>query len=279
MRFARPRFVALLIAFVATATPVLADVVIPNHWDPRRRIERPNLAGFSGPVRFLTAPDHPPFNFLNARDELTGFHVELARAVCAELSIPCTIQAREFATLMPGLREGRGDVVIAGIAATAQLRREFDLGETYLRSPARFVVPRASSLHRLEPEEMRNRRIGVEAGTAHAAYLETFFAGATIVRFDTPAEMRAALTRGEVDAFFADAVQSSFWINGTASLACCAFRGGAYTESRFFGEGHAMVFRPGTDLIRRAFDHALQRLHEKGTYAELYLRWFPVGLY
>ena len=49
-------------------------------------------------IRFLTTDDFPPFNFLNDRGQLTGFNVDLARAICAELNAPCTIQARAGAT-------------------------------------------------------------------------------------------------------------------------------------------------------------------------------------
>lgn len=259
--------------------PLLAEVIIPNYWDPRRRIERPNLSGIAGPIRFLTGHDHPPFNFLDGQGELTGFHVELVRAACLELNVACTIQARAFDLLLPALREGRGDVLIAGSALTPTLRHEFEVGDVYLRSPARFVVRRDSSLGTMDPESLQGRRVAVEDGTAHAAYLETFFEGVRIQRLPSAAAARAALQRGEVDAVFADAVGLAFWLNGTASAECCVFRGGPFTESRFFGEGYAMVFRPGTDVLRRAFDHALQRLAERGVYAELYLRWFPIGLY
>jgi polar amino acid transport system substrate-binding protein len=39
------------------------------------------------------------------------------------------------------------------------------------------------------------------------------------------------------------------------------------------------VLRRDDEAIRRAFDHALQRLWDEGRYADLYLRFFPVGLY
>ena len=50
-------------------------VVIPNFWDPRRRIERPP-AGVVASLRFLTTDDFPPFNFLDANGQLTGFNVD-----------------------------------------------------------------------------------------------------------------------------------------------------------------------------------------------------------
>ena len=256
-----------------------ATIPVPHYWDPQRRIERPNLAGFTGTVRFLTAPDHPPFNFLNAQSELTGFNVELVQAACLELTLRCTIQARGFDTLLPAVRNKQADAVIAGLALTPALRRDMDVGDVYLHNPARFAVRRTSEAFAIDGEGLRGKTIGVVAGSAHAAFLGFYYTASTIIPYPTALQARDALKKGAVEAVFGDAVSLSFWINGTASDQCCSFRGGAFDESRFFGEGYAIVFRTGAHALRQAFDHALLRLAERGVYSEIYLRWFPISLY
>jgi len=65
---------------------------LPFHTDPSARDAVPNL----GPVpaiRFLTTADFPPFNYRDESGELIGFNIDLARALCTELQISCTIQA------------------------------------------------------------------------------------------------------------------------------------------------------------------------------------------
>ena len=41
----------------------------------------------------------------------------------------------------------------------------------------------------------------------------------------------------------------------------------------------AFLFRKEDDASRRAVDYALQRLWDEGRYTDIYLRFFPVGLY
>src|SRR5476651_1225406 len=67
----------------ANANNTNAAVVIPDFWDPRRRVERPP-PGTVQALRFITTDDFPPFNFLDADGHLTGFNVDLARAICTE---------------------------------------------------------------------------------------------------------------------------------------------------------------------------------------------------
>ena len=69
-----------------------------------------------------------------------------------------------------------------------------------------------------------------------------------------------------------DGIALAFWLNGSDSDGCCTFRGGAYTESRFFGEGVGIAVKSGNETLVRALNHALYRLWERGVFTDLYLR-------
>ena len=84
-------------------------------------------------------------------------------------------------------------------------------------------------------------------------------------------------TFGEVDLLFGDGISLAFWLNGTDSSNCCVFRGGAFLESKFFGEGVGIAVRRGNDLMRQAFNWALFRLWESGRFTDLWLRYFPIS--
>jgi len=259
----------------ALAGAALAEgVAIPNFWDARASQDRPELSG-SRTVRFLTDDEFPPLHFAGADGNPTGFSVELARAACERLGIVCTIQARRFDTLLDSLQDGRGDVVAAAVPITADLRKRFTVTTPYFHTPARF----ASRKDRKQPDpdlkSLEERTVAVLDGTAHEAYLKTFFPGASIRSVSDLAAAAAALKNGEVDYIFADGVGLALWINGSDAEGCCAFVGGPYLESRFFGEGIGFVFRPEDEVLRRAFDYALHRLWDEGKYAELYLRFSP----
>ena len=52
----------------------------------------------------------------------------------------------------------------------------------------------------------------------------------------------------------ATAISLAFWLNGTDSGGCCAFRGGPFLESRYFGEGIGIAVQRGNDLLRQAHE-------------------------
>ncbi|ARP98624.1 transporter substrate-binding domain-containing protein [Pseudorhodoplanes sinuspersici] len=248
----------------------------PGFWDPKRRPERPDLSRLSQ-IRFMTETDYPPFNYAGADGNPVGFNVELARLICEELKITCTIQMRRFDTLIQALNENRGEAVIASIAVTAETRKVMDFTDPYYRVPARFVTAHKLATPNLIPEQIEGKKVGVVGGSAHEAYLKTLFTEAQPVAYLTADAARDALRRGEIDYVFGDGIALSFWLNGTDSENCCAFAGGPFFESRYFGEGVGIAVRKGNETVRQALNWALYRLWEKGRFADLWLRYFPVN--
>ena len=190
-----------------------AAVVVPGFWDPRRRPERPDLSRIQT-IRFLTDIDYPPFDYAGADGNPAGFNVDLARAICEEIKISCTIQARPFATLLDALNENRGDAVIASIAPTAETHRRADFTDPYYRTPARFVARADSPVSDALPEWLEGMKIAVIAGTAHEAFLKAMFTEAEVRPYPDAEAARGALRRKDVDLLFGDGIALAFWLNG-----------------------------------------------------------------
>ena len=274
-----------LAALVAADEPVVAQApsqpnfqraTVPSFWDPRRRPERPDISRINL-VRFITEVDYPPFNYAGADGNPAGFNIDLARMICEELKVACTVQMRRFDTLIDSLNENRGDAAIASMSVTADTRKRVDFSDPYYRPVARFAARRDAGIDDSNPEHLEAKKIGVVAHTAHEAYLRALFTEAEVRPYPTAEAAREALQRREVDLVFADGFALAFWLNGTESANCCLFVGGPYSESRFFGEGIGVAVKRGNDTLRQAFNWALFRLWEKGLFADLWLRYFPLS--
>jgi polar amino acid transport system substrate-binding protein len=251
-------------------------VSVPGFWDPRRRPERPDLTRISI-IRFLTEVDYPPFNYPGSDGNPAGFNIDLARLICEELKVNCTMQMRRFDTLIDALAENRGDAVIASLAVNRDVRRRIDFTDPYYRSPARFVVRRDSTIADVRPEQLEGRKVAVIAKTSHEAYLRGFFTEVEVRPYPNGEAAREALRRGEVDLLFGDGIALAFWLNGSDSANCCVFKGGPFTESRYFGEGVGIAVRRGNETLRLALNWGLFRLWEKGQFTDLWLRYFPIS--
>src|SRR4029077_17562469 len=228
-------------------------------------------------IRFLTEIDYAPFNFAGPDGNPQGFNVDLARFICEELKIVCTMQMRKFDTLLTALNANQADAAIASIAATPDMRARADFTDPYYRTPARFAARRDSPIDDPLPEKLEGKKVAVVAGTAQEAYLKTLFPEVELRPYPSNDLARLALKKGDVDLLFADAISLAFWLNGTDSENCCAFRGGPYLDNRYFGEGIGIAVRKGNEVIRLRRNWWLFRVWEQGRFPDLWLRYFPIS--
>ena len=268
---------AFLLAALTLLGPARADPV-PSLWDPAAHPEKPDLSGLKA-IRFLTADDYPPLDFAAPDGSLAGFNVEIARAVCAELRLPCTIQPWRWDALADALEQAKGDAMIASMRASPALREKFDFTSPYYLTPARFAARKDFPERPIEGGSLGGRTVGVIKGSAHEAYLGRFFPEAAAKSYADFAALHRALKAGEIDLAFADGLTLAVWIGGEDAADCCAFRGGPFLESRYFGEGIGIALRKDDSALRRALDYALARVAAKGQYAEIYRKYFPVSFY
>lgn len=269
--------VALLVCFAAPVRAQAPTVFVPSFWDPQKRPEKPDLGGLHS-IRFLTEEDYPPFHFTMPDGSLAGFDIDLARAICEELKVTCTIQQRRFDLLADALNGDEGDALMASLRIDAANRGKFDFTRPYYTTPARFVA-RANAKLNATPEGLAGKRVGVMAKSAHEAYLAAFFPAVQRAPFKSRTAMREALKNGGIDAFFDDGIASELWLVANDAPNCCAFLGGPFTESRYFGEGVGIAVKKGNNSLRRALDYALAMLAKNGTHTDLYLKYFPLGFY
>jgi polar amino acid transport system substrate-binding protein len=267
-----------LVGCIAEAEAQNSQVFLPSLYDPHNRPVAPGAAAPKS-IRFLTADDYPPFEFLGADGALAGFNIDLARAICGELKASCTIQPRRWDNLLDALEAKEGDAIVASLKETPAARTRARFTAPYYLTPARFVSLAGKGTMDTRPEGLRQATIGVEAGSAHEAYLGVFFALSTVKSFPDRSALMAALRDRKIDLAFGDAVSLAAWMNDPASRDCCAFQGGPYLEPAYFGEGIGIAVRPDDNEMRRTLNWALQRLDERGVLTELYLKYFPIGFY
>ena len=249
---------------------------IPQLIDPERRFERKELARGTT-LRFVTEEDFPPFNYIGREGQLAGFNIDLARAICAELQVTCTLQARKWNLLLGALDSREADAVIASHRITSDLRRAYEMSLPTFRSPARFVARAQGAGGEASVETLKGKSVSLVGGSAHEAFLNALFPSLRLIRFETMDAALAAVKSAEADLAFGDGVALAFWLNGAQSDGCCAFMGGAFTESRYFGEGSGIVMRLRDSELRQAVDYALARINRDGRFARLYLKHFPVS--
>jgi polar amino acid transport system substrate-binding protein len=266
---------------------------------------KPDLSSLTG-LRFLTEGDYPPFNYFDDDGQLTGFNVDIARAICHELEVTCEVNATAWDNIVPSLKSKEADAAIASVAITAKSLTDLDFTDKYYETPARFAsrmdvlsvkpsgeekqtaaktgskkkrVTAKYEIGDVTPEALRGFKIAVVSGTSHEVYLRDFFPGSTIKPYKSMPEARGALKAGEADLLFGDVVSLTLWANGNESANCCHLLPGGFNEPKYFGEGVSIAVRRGNTELAGILNYGLAKIRASGRYEEIFRRYFPADFY
>ncbi len=272
---------AVFAALLASGQTLYAqEIFIPRFWDARENIAKTGMEKIKS-LKFITTTDFPPFNFIGPNNMIAGFHVDLARAICAELDIKaeCLIQAVPWKEQVTTLFEEKNAAILSGLAISAKTRQRLSFTRPYLMIPGRFIAVKKENAKEPLHRTIAGKTIGVIDHTAHQAFLQTNFGALQLRSFLDHTSAFTALREGKIDGYFSDAVTLANWLHSEKSGACCQFIGGAYLSQKYFGHGLAIAVDKDNELLLRALNSTLRSLSDKGTISEIYLRYFPIGLF
>lgn len=226
------------------------------------------------PLKIGVEADVPPFSYVGARGEFTGFDVEFAREVCRGLHRKCRIEPMAFAALLPSLKAGELDLVVAGLAETKKRRVDFLFSEPYYRSGSFFVTTQKRFEH-FTPDRIPELVIGVQAGKLQDEYVAEHYVprGARKKTYSSFNALVDALLSGEVNIIFIDSVPGYTLLNSPRGEAL--FIGGrAENVDAEFTACRVVAKRENRALIE-GVNRTLHKLQSNGKFQDLIIRFLP----
>jgi His/Glu/Gln/Arg/opine family amino acid ABC transporter permease subunit len=138
--------------------------------------------------------------------------------------------------------------------------------------PAAAAQPSAKGAQSkfVQVDDLKDRRIGALQGSAHVEYVEKTWPRATLLQYNTPADLLLAVKTGKVDAALSDAEPLREVLREDKTL-------GVLGGSLFsFPEG--VGFRKENTALLEQFNQFLAKLKQSGVHADMVDRWMEKNI-
>jgi len=94
-----------------------------------------------GEIRFLTNPIYPPMEFVDPKTgTLSGFDIDLGKAIAAKLGLKDSWSQAAFAQLQSSLQTRRGDVILSGMSDNVKRQASMDFIDYITTGPILFTL-------------------------------------------------------------------------------------------------------------------------------------------
>lgn len=220
----------------------------------------------------------PPFNYLDSKNQLQGFDVEIAKALCESAKLVCEFVVQDWDGMIPNLLASKYDAIVSSMSMSAERKQKVAFTDRYYDSPSVFVVQAKSPIKTTDPEGLMKAKLGVTLSTSQASYAEDRYPHLDRVVYQSSPELYKGLETGEVDVILEDKLAIYDWLTNTKAGHCCEFRGGDVKDVTYFGEGAGIAVRPDDKVLLDALNQALKDIQANGTYDQINAKYFPFSI-
>ncbi|TIO52174.1 MAG: transporter substrate-binding domain-containing protein [Mesorhizobium sp.] len=244
-------------------------------------------------ITIATEGAYAPWNFTTPDGKLDGLEIELANDLCARMKIKCTIIAQDWDGLIPSLKVGKFDVIMAGMFITPKRLETIDFTQPYAVDPGGFAVAKDSELGKLglsaekfnlddEAASMaaieklkpllKGKVVGVQAATMMLDFVKKYFGDTVEIReYKTTEQHDLDLAAGRVEALFAQQTALAATLSkpefADYTLAGPGFVGG------LFGLGTGAGLRKEDTKLKEMLNAAIDGAIADGTIKRISEKW------
>jgi len=221
----------------------------------------------AGEIKFGTEGTYAPFTYHDISGDLTGFDVEVGRAVAKQLGVKATFVESKWDGLIAGLDDKRYDAVINEVSITPARQAKYDFSDPYITSHAVLLV--ASNNTAIKTfSDLKGKKAAETLSSNFGKIAKDN--GADIVPDNGFNESIDLLLSGRVDATVNDSLSYLDFKKHKPDAKIkqvAVYEGGSNDQS-------AILVRKGDPELVAAINHALATIKSNGTYLKISEKYF-----
>lgn len=218
-------------------------------------------------LRVGTEPTFAPFEFQKeGSKEITGFDIDLIKAVAKQAGYKVAVENMGFDALIPALNAGNIDVVASGMSITDERKKAVNFVDSYYTSGL-IVLVNKDNADIKDIKDLEGKKIACQIGTTGEMKARTV-KNAKVTAFNTNTEAVMELKNKGVDAVINDSPVVGYYLAQGGSATAKTV--GDVMEAEEYG----FAVKKSNDKLTGELNKALAEIKKNGEYDKIYKTWF-----
>ena len=215
----------------------------------------------AGKLVMMTNATFPPFEYLGDDGEPAGVDIDLAQKIADKLGVELEVIDMDFDLLIEALKNGKGDLIAAGMTRTDERAEEIDFSVIYISMGLKAVVPVGTDI--VTFDDMADKSIAVQLGTTADIFVEENYPDATPLQFKSAVEAGNAVANGQADCAIIDLLPAEYMVSQNPDAI-------ALMDGLVSAEDTAMGVAKGHEDLLAVVDEVLTECIETGYVDEVF---------
>lgn len=228
-------------------------------------------------IRIGVEGNYPPFSQVAPDGTLSGFDIDIANALCAQMKADCTLVQQEWDGMIPALAANKFDMIVASMTISDERKEKVDFSDPYYDVPSRFVAAEGA-FQGYSPEELSGKTIIVLRNSPRAKYLEANYLDSRILAVDKEPAVYLELAAGRGDIAFGSSVVSAEAFLKQPEGKGFAQVGETLTLTGGVDGGVGIAMRKGDEALKTRVNEALAAIMADGSYARMAGQYFDFDI-
>lgn len=231
-------------------------------------------ASSKGPLICATSGTLYPTSFHDEKsNKLTGYDVEIVRAVAKKLHRKVTFKEMNVDAQLTAVKTGKADMAANDFAVSPARQKEFTLSTPYKHSFDSIIVRRKDNSGIHSWADIKGKRAAGEAGTNYQRLAKQL--GAKPVNYDNVSN---DIYMKDVKKGKTDLIMNDYYLQKLA-LAAVPHNGLKILNNMYFttnedGKGTGILMKKGNTKLQKQVDRALRQLKKNGTLKKLSEKYY-----
>lgn len=205
-----------------------------------------------------TNAEFPPFEYLD-NGKVTGFDIDLVKAIGKELDMDIVIKDMNFDGLIPALQTNKVDMIIAGMTANEERKKAVNFSDSYYTAN-QVIILNDDNMNIKKFDDLKGKLVGVVLGFTGDMVVSEI-KGVESKKYNTSYVAIMELKNKKIDAVVLDSETAKNYVKNNKGLKLAKSEGEA--------EEYAIAIAKKNTVLLEKINKALKTLKSNGSYKKL----------